>query len=54
MLQICDMGQMALLPLQRRAVDFFRPKNPTASAGFKPPKLLQSLGCKAFVWHVLY
>ena len=32
-----DMGQTALLPLRRKACrDFFRPKNPTASAGFEP------------------
>jgi hypothetical protein len=30
------MGQTALLPLRRKAVDFFRPKIPTASAGFEP------------------
>jgi hypothetical protein len=35
--QICDMGQTALLHLQRKACcGFFRPKNPTASAGFEP------------------
>jgi hypothetical protein len=35
--QICDMGQAALLPLRRKACcGFFRPKNPTASAGFEP------------------
>jgi hypothetical protein len=28
--QMCNMGQTALLP------GFFRPKNPTASAGFEP------------------
>jgi hypothetical protein len=33
MLQICDLGQMALLPLQRKSCcGFFRP---TASAGFE-------------------
>jgi hypothetical protein len=32
-----DMGQTALLPLWRKACwGFFRPKNPTASAGFEP------------------
>jgi hypothetical protein len=37
MLQICDMGQTALLPLRRKACrGFFRPKNPTASAEFEP------------------
>jgi hypothetical protein len=31
-----DMGQTALLPLRRKACRrFFRPKNPTASAGFE-------------------
>jgi hypothetical protein len=40
MLQICDMGQTALLPLRRKACcGFFRPKNPTASAGFEPAML---------------
>jgi hypothetical protein len=35
--QICDMGQTALLPLRRKACcGFFRPKNPTASAGIEP------------------
>jgi hypothetical protein len=35
--QICDMGQMALLPLRRKACcEFFRPRNPTASARFEP------------------
>jgi hypothetical protein len=35
-----DMGQMALLPLRRKACwGFFRPKNPTASAGFEPANL---------------
>jgi hypothetical protein len=38
MLQICDMGQTALLPLQRKVMlwIFFRTKNLTASAGFEP------------------
>jgi hypothetical protein len=37
MLQSCDMGQMALLPLRRKACwGFFRPEFPTASAGFEP------------------
>jgi hypothetical protein len=37
--QSCDMGPMALLPLRRKACwEFFRPKNPTASAGFEPAK----------------
>ena len=35
--QICDMGQTALLTLRRKACwGFFRPKNPTVSAGFEP------------------
>jgi hypothetical protein len=35
--QSCDIGQTALLPLQRKACcGFFRPKNPAASAGFEP------------------
>jgi hypothetical protein len=35
--QICDMGQMALLPLWRKACwGFFRLKNLTALAGFEP------------------
>ena len=35
--QIYEMGPMALLPLRRKACwGFFRPKNPTASAGFEP------------------
>ena len=35
--QIYDMGPTALLPLRRKACwGFFRPKNPTASAGFEP------------------
>jgi hypothetical protein len=34
------MGQTALLPLRRKACwEFFRPKNPTASAGFEPANL---------------
>jgi len=37
--QIYDMGRTALLPL-RSAEDFFRPKNPTASAGFEPASTL--------------
>ena len=38
--QIYDMGPMALLPLRRKACwGFFRPKNPTASAGFEPANL---------------
>ena len=38
--QIYDMGPMALLPLWRKASwGFFRPKNPTASAGFEPANL---------------
>ena len=38
--QICDMGPTALLPLRRKAHwGFFRPKNPTASAGV-PQQLL--------------
>jgi hypothetical protein len=35
--QICDTGRTALLPLRRKACcGFFRLKNLTASAGFKP------------------
>jgi hypothetical protein len=35
-----DMGQTAFLPLRRKACcGFFRPKNPTASAGFEPANL---------------
>jgi hypothetical protein len=36
--QSCDMGQTALLPLRRKACRgfCFRPKIPTASAGFEP------------------
>jgi hypothetical protein len=35
--QSCDMGQTALLPLRKKACcEFFRPKNPTASAGIEP------------------
>jgi hypothetical protein len=35
--QICDMGQMALLPFWRKACwGIFCPKNPTASAGSEP------------------
>jgi hypothetical protein len=35
-----DMGQTALLPLRRKAGwGFFRPKNPTALAGFEPANL---------------
>ena len=38
--QIYDMGPTALLPLWRMAYwGFFRPKNPTASAGFEPANL---------------
>ena len=38
--QIYDMGPMALFPSEGRlAEDFFRPKNPTASAGFEPANL---------------
>jgi len=38
--QIYDMGPKALLPLRRKACwGFFRPKNPTASAGFEPANL---------------
>jgi len=34
--QIYDMGPKALLPLRRKACwEYFRPKNPTASAGFE-------------------
>jgi hypothetical protein len=45
--QIYDMERTALLPLRRKAEDFFALKNPTASAGFehanlgtRPPKPL--------------
>ena len=39
-MQICDMGQTALLPSEgRRAEDFFALKNPTASVGFEPANL---------------
>jgi hypothetical protein len=35
--QSYDMGQTALLPVRRKACcGFFRPKNPTALAGFEP------------------
>ena len=38
--QIYDMGPTAVLPLRRKACwGFFRPKNPTASAGFEPANL---------------
>ena len=38
--QIYDMGPTALLPLRRKACwGFFRPKNPTVSAGFEPANL---------------
>jgi hypothetical protein len=38
--QICDMGPTDLLPHRRKACwGFFRPKNPTASAGFEPANL---------------
>ena len=38
--QIYDMGPTALLPLRRKACwGFFRPKNPTASAGCEPANL---------------
>jgi len=38
--QIYDIGPTALLPLRRKACwGFFRPKNPTASAGFEPANL---------------
>ena len=37
---IYDMGPTALLPLRQKACwGFFRPKNPTASAGFEPSNL---------------
>jgi hypothetical protein len=42
--QSCDMGQMALLPRQRKACcGFFCPKNPTTSAGIEPAILTQGL-----------
>jgi len=38
--QIYGMGPTALLPLRRKGCwGFFRPKNPTASAGFEPANL---------------
>ena len=38
--QIYDMGLTALLPLRKKTCwGFFRPKNPTASAGFEPANL---------------
>ena len=38
--QIYDMGPTALLPLRRKACGgFFRPRNPTASAGFEHANL---------------
>ena len=38
--QIYDMGPTVLLPLRRKACwRYFRPKNPTASAGFQPANL---------------
>jgi hypothetical protein len=38
--QSCDMGPTALLPLRNKACwRFFRPKNPTASAGFEPANM---------------
>jgi hypothetical protein len=38
--QSCDMGPAALLPLRRKACSgYFRPKNPTVSAGFEPANL---------------
>ena len=38
--QTWDMGQIILLPLQRKARwGFLRLKNPTASAGFEPADL---------------
>ena len=39
--KIYDMGRTALLPLRRKVCwGFFRPKNPTASAGFEPTNLV--------------
>ena len=39
--QIYDMGPTALFPLRSKACwEFFRPKNPTASAGFEPANLV--------------
>ena len=38
--QIYDMRPTALLPLRRKAWDFFALKNPTASAGFEPANLV--------------
>ena len=37
--QICGMGPTALLPLRRRAEDFFRPENSDGLAGFEPANL---------------
>ena len=38
--QIYDMGPTALLPFRRKVcLEFFRLKNPTASAGFEPADL---------------
>ena len=37
--QIYNMGPTALLPLREACWGFFRPKNPTASAGFEPANL---------------
>jgi hypothetical protein len=38
--QTCDMGQTVLLSLRRKACcGFFRPKNPTALAGYEPAML---------------
>jgi hypothetical protein len=50
--QICDMGQTAVLPLRRKACcGFFRPKNPTASAGFEPA-ILGTRGQHEFIGEV--
>jgi hypothetical protein len=51
--QSCDMGQTALLPLQRKSCwGFFRLKNPTALNGFEPAKL-GTRGQHAFTLHLL-
>jgi hypothetical protein len=50
--QICDMGQMALLPCWRKACwGFFCPKNPTASAGSEPT-ILGKRNTRKLCWHI--
>jgi hypothetical protein len=52
MSQICDMGQMALLPLQRKACcRFFGPKNATALTGFEP-MILGTRGQHSIWWEM--